>query len=384
MAERENKKFERNLGKAIDLRDNRVRNAVELRKNAQDERLKMGRAPVPVPYSNNLINNMDNLNETYFTNMRHAIVGGPDTSCEPDAEYLQAQVDDLQGDNDHDIALLSDDTPSSQGTDIGRALSAFDLITAIKTQVIEPCNANIEHFRKIQLMIHSLFHFGVDTDTIHVEPTIFRGNHGFVGFTPAGLLSEYTATIYYAATDSFTHYQNIIKIILSVMGTMQPLAQALTQAQALGVGNIVCAFKLDRGVKPGDTIKLILSLTFGREVGANVILIPILNIVGFNLSSMNGVDAVTSIGDFTSALPDNLLKTRGSFSIFDLIARIRLYANQEAFGALIEPTDDEKGLMQSFFASINRDGLVAFIQFIKFAFYTDTPGMLKTKISLSF
>lgn len=44
MAERENKKFERNLGKATDLRDNRVRNAVELRKNAQDERLKKGRA----------------------------------------------------------------------------------------------------------------------------------------------------------------------------------------------------------------------------------------------------------------------------------------------------------------------------------------------------
>ena len=44
MAEnREPKKFERNLGRAADLRDARVRNAVELRKNAQDERLKKGR-----------------------------------------------------------------------------------------------------------------------------------------------------------------------------------------------------------------------------------------------------------------------------------------------------------------------------------------------------
>jgi importin subunit alpha-1 len=44
MADREQKKFERNLGKASDLRDARVRNAVELRKSAQDERLKKGRA----------------------------------------------------------------------------------------------------------------------------------------------------------------------------------------------------------------------------------------------------------------------------------------------------------------------------------------------------
>ena len=43
MADREQKKFERNLGKASDLRDARVRNAVELRKSAQDERLKKGR-----------------------------------------------------------------------------------------------------------------------------------------------------------------------------------------------------------------------------------------------------------------------------------------------------------------------------------------------------
>ena len=44
MAEnREPKKFEKNLGRASDLRDSRVRNAVELRKNAQDERLKKGR-----------------------------------------------------------------------------------------------------------------------------------------------------------------------------------------------------------------------------------------------------------------------------------------------------------------------------------------------------
>jgi len=43
MAESQNKKFERNLGKAADLRDERVRNVVELRKNAQDERLKKGR-----------------------------------------------------------------------------------------------------------------------------------------------------------------------------------------------------------------------------------------------------------------------------------------------------------------------------------------------------
>ena len=373
MAERENKKFERNLGKSNDLRDNRVRNAVELRKNAQDERLKKGR---PVAYSNILINNTDipptDIPECHNDYIQRVIAGVPDITCEPDADPRLAESLEARGTDVSEEAVQSDDTPSSEGTNIGKELSAFRLITDIKTQVIAPCNVDIGHFRKIQLMIHSLFYFG--DNTIPVDPTIFPVNHGFVGFTPVGLLSEYTATIYYAATDSFTHYQNIIKIILSVMDTMQPLAQALS------VGGIVCAFKLDRGVKPGDTIKLILSLTFGREVGANVILIPVLNIVGFNLSSMDGdgvqLNLVNGIGYFTRhyhLAEYNLLglTPRGLFSIFDLIARIRLYANQEAFGALIEPTDDEKSLMQSFFARINGNGLVAFIQFIKFAFYTD-------------
>lgn len=367
-AKNENKKFDRKLGESTDLRDKRVHNAVGLRKNAQDERLKKGRVSVPFPYSDNLINNTDN-NPAYYTDIMTVIAVDPDTRCETEVTRLAESVE-ARGDDAYEQAVLSDDVPSSPGTPIGITYTAFDLIRTIKTRVIEPCNenivqdnANIGHFRIIQNMIHSLFYS--------------MGNRGFVGFTPAGLLSEYTATIYYAATyaatDSFTYYQKIIKIILYVMSTMQALV--------LGVEGIASAFKLDRGVKPGDTIKLILSLTFGEGVGANVILIPILNIVGFNLSSTNGdglqLNLVNGIGDFTShyrLAEYNLLglTPRGSFSIFDLIARIRLYANQEAFGALIEPTDDEKGLMQSFFASINSDGLVAFIQFIKFAFYTDT------------
>ena len=365
MTERKNTKFERNLGKPTELRDERVRNAVELRKNAQDERLKTGR--VEVPYSRNLINNADP-EPSYFIDITTVIAGDPDIRCERDAdphlaEYLQAQAVDLRGTDVSEEAVDSDETPSSGGTDIGRLTTAFGLIEAIKTQVIVRCNADNGPFRNIQLMIHSLFYSR--GHPLPLDRTTFQGNRGFVGFTPVGVLSEYTATIYYAATDSFTQYQSIIKIILSVMPNMPILVHE----------DIVYDFKLDRGVKPGDTIKLILSLTFGEDVGANVILIPVLNIVGFNLSSMNGVTPVQSIQNFvTHALPPNLLvlTPRGSFSIFDLIARIRLYANQEAFGALIEPTDAEKGLMQSFFAIIDMNGLVAFIQFIKFAFYTDT------------
>lgn len=308
-----------------------------------------------VPYSNNLINNRDN-NPSYLIDISRVIAAERDTSCESYAvpslaEDLQAQAVDARDDNYHDLAVLSDDVPSSQGTPIRIHYSAFNLISYINTQFITPCNIDNGPFRIIQRMIHSLFYS--------------NNNCGFVGFTQVGVLSEYTATIYYAATESFTHYHNIIKIMIHCMS----LYFGNTT-----MNNVLYAFKLDRGVKPGDTIKLILSLTFGEGNGANVILIPILNIVGFNLSSTIGAppQAVTSIENFfTPALPPILLQPRDSFSIFDLIARIRLYANQEAFGALIEPTDAEKILMQSFFANITPDGLVAFIQFIKFAFYTD-------------
>ena len=295
--------------------------------------------------------------EGIIRNVAAVIAGGPDTIC----VSSEVPVDHALGDDVYEQALLSDDVPSSQGTDEGRTTNAFDLIQAINTQIIVHCNVNgaptdlnIGHFRNIQLLIHSLF-------SLH-------NNRGFVGFTPAGLLSEYTTTIYYAATNSSAHYHNIIKIILHVMRTMP----------VLNIDGIVSAFKLDRGVKSGDTIKLILSLTFGAGVGANVILIPILNIVGFNLSPMNGHEPVTDIDTFIRhyRLADYgllLLSTIGNFSILELIARIRLYANQEAFGALIEPTDAEKNLMHFFFANIRRDGLIAFIQFIKFAFYDGGP-----------
>lgn len=310
-----------------------------------------------VPYSNNLIDNRDN-NPIYFIDITTVIVAGRDTRCESDevprlAKDVQDHADDARGDNDYDLAVLSDDVPSSGGTPIGIRTSAFNLISYINTQFITPCNTDNGPFRIIQKMIHSLFYS--------------NNNYGFVGFTPAGLLSEYTATIYYAATESFTHYHNIIKIMVYCMSQY---------FRNITVDHVLYAFKLDRGVKPGDTIKLILSLTFGEGNEANVILIPILNIVGFNLSSTIGAppEAVTSIENFvTSIFSGTLLRltATGSFSIFDLIARIRLYANQEAFGALIEPTDAEKNLMQFFFDGIELNGLISFIQFIKFAFYTD-------------
>ena len=309
-------------------------------------------APVP--------NFIDNFDRNYLIDITAVIRADPvnDTACDIDDAQGPLLFDDARGDNDHDLAVLSDDVPSSQGTPtIGIPSSAFDLINHILDNCIRPYNGDTGPFRDIQKMIHSLFYS--------------LGSAGFVGFTPAGVLSEYTATIYYAATNSYTNsytrYQNIIQIIL------HHIPDPITDPQR----NITFAFKLDKGVKPGDTIKLILSVTFGTGVGANVILIPILNIVGFNLSSTIGAppQPVTGIQDFTRfySLPGNLLPievlpTGGSFPIFDLIAKLRLCANMEGFGALIEPTDAEKILMQEFFNGID---LRAFILFIKFAFYTD-------------
>ena len=287
-----------------------------------------GTAPVP-----NFIDNMDP-NPNYLIDITEVIRADPvnDTACRIDDVQVPFLANDARGDNDHDLAVLSDDVPSSQGTPIGIDYSAFDLIRHILESCIRPYNEYTGPFRNIQKMIHYLFYSS--------------GSAGFVGFTPTGVLSEYTATIYYAATNSYTHYQNIIKIIL------HHIPDPITDPQR----NITFAFKLDKGVKHGDTIKLILSVTFGTGVGANVILIPILNIVGFNLSSTIDVPsrAVTGINDFTMLLsrsaPNLLLPTTlGSFSIYDLIAKLRLCANMEGFGALIEPTDAEKNLMQYFF-----------------------------------
>jgi hypothetical protein len=139
----------------------------------------------------------------------------------------------------------------------------------------------------------------------------------------------------------------------------------------------VCDFKLDRGVKPGDTIKLILSVTFETGDGANVILIPILNIVGLNLCysySAQSAPIIIPIENFMTQYSlggTSFLNLYDDYSIFDLIAMIRLYANTEAFGALIEPNEFEKMLMRGFFTGIPMDGLLFFINFIKYAFYTD-------------
>ena len=124
-------------------------------------------------------------------------------------------------------------------------------------------------------------------------------------------------------------------------------------------------FKLDRGIKPGDTIKIILSLTFGDGdgdgVGANVILIPILNIVSLTTRlAPLGPNMHNYMLRFCAPNTDPR-NDLTALSIYDLIARIRLYANQEAFGALIEPTDVEKALMVCFFHDKNRDELISFI-----------------------
>ena len=62
-----NKKFERNLGKAADIRDARVQNVVEERKNAQDERLKKGRGQLTEKDKQQLLQAIINFNSKNIT-----------------------------------------------------------------------------------------------------------------------------------------------------------------------------------------------------------------------------------------------------------------------------------------------------------------------------
>ena len=293
-----------------------------------------------LPYSNNLINT-----ETEPVNHQKTVITIRDII--KDVEQIKRQpcevnVGDATGENVFDEELLSDDVPSSQGTDIGRNTTSFDVISYILS-IISPYNRIDGLFDEIKLMIHSLFHH--------------KRIRGVVGITRAGVLSEYTATIYYGVPNHFWYHKYIIKIMLHFMNLVGRFIER----------KINYDFKLDSGIKPGDTIKLILSLTFGNGVGANVILIPILNIVSLNMTLPPNAQNAPNIDEYMSRFGPGDISN--ALSIFDLIARIRLYANQEAFGALIEPTDVEKVLMVCFFHDKTRDQLVSFIQYIKFSFY---------------
>ena len=292
-----------------------------------------------LPYSNNLINTetVPDSHQKAVITLGEIVAQHQDIRC----QSHDVNSDDATGENVFEQGLLSDDVPSSQGTDIGRNTTSFDVILYILHHMISPFNSSNGLFDEIKLMIHSLFHY--------------KRIKGLVGITKAGVLSEYTATIYYCVPNHYAHYCDIIKIMLHFMDL---------RLKQFDDGGIHYDFKLDRGIKPGDTIKLILSLTFGDGVGANVILVPILNIV--SLSMIQSLRA-PNIHNYMSRFGPDDIST--ALSIFDLIARIRLYANQEAFGALIEPTDVEKALMVCFFHDKNHDQLVSFIQYIKFSFY---------------
>ena len=327
-------------------------------------------APV-VPYHINL--RIDNTTRPPYKEIQDetfaVIVGPRDPKCDDpdpvpvaDSEPLLKDDDEPLLEDDGDPFLPntdSDSVPSATPSKTGRKISAFDVTDNIRA-IIDPYNIAGGAFDRIKLMIHSLFHGNAQR----------AQKLGFVGLTPAGSLSEYTATIYYAVNDSCTYYHDIIKIMLYNIKRL-----AIPPPK----NRITYAFKLDKGIKFGDTIKLILSLTFGdgpdakpdAKPDANVILVPILNIVGFNLCYNGGVVGESKPIKFFMGfyrIPQVLVRDD---SIFDLIARIRLYANQEAFGALIEPTDAEKNLVSNLFESITPNDLISFIQFIKFAFYND-------------
>lgn len=317
------------------------------------------RVPEPAPPANtphfsiNLINIPDPITPEMLAEIRGIVRQPEDIRC----KTHEVNADDASGENEFEQGLLSDDVPSSQGTDVGRAIanSSFAVIAYILLTYISPYNARGGLFDRIKSMMHSLF--------------FDRGLDGFVGLTRAGVLSEYTATIYYAVSNPFVHYDDIIKIMIYFLRNNFRGGQ---------YNDIHYAFKLDRGIKPGDTIKIILSLKFGDDNEANVILIPILNIVTLNRNNVQGVHNVQNyMSRFCAPSPPYpQCNELYALSIYDLIARIRLYANQEAFGALIEPTDVEKALMVCFFRDKSRYELIDFIQFIKFLFY-DHPSQYK-------
>ena len=172
-------------------------------------------APAPLavilPYSNELINNTDNIITPFLGETLEAILMPRDTTC---GVAENPNVEDPGGDDEQVQALLDDDVPSSLGTPIGIPNTAFDVISNIITAFITPYNDPTGPFDRIKCMIHSLF-FGINR--AEGEVVINKPQRlGFVGLTRAGpgRLSEYTATIFYAANDSYLCYEDIIKINL--------------------------------------------------------------------------------------------------------------------------------------------------------------------------
>ena len=135
-----------------------------------------------------------------------------------DISNVNRNLEDARGDDVYEQALLSpDDVLSSQGTEIGRDLynDPFVVVTRIKEFTV-PYNQPDGYFDIIKNMIHVLFFRDIrpppPTPTEVFQGTgVFRHGYGFVGITRAGILSEYTATIYYATTESSRYYENIIK-----------------------------------------------------------------------------------------------------------------------------------------------------------------------------
>ena len=296
------------------------------------------------PFSINLINIRDPITGNMLAEIRGIVEQPVDIRC----KTHEVIVDDASEENEYEQGLLSDDVPSSQGTDVGRAIanSSFAVINYIRLTFISPYNERNGLFDIIKRIMHNLFfHKGLD---------------GFVGLTRAGVLSEYTATIYYAVPNPFAYYDDIIKIMLHCVEN---------RFRGDLHNGIHYAFKLDRGIKPGDTIKIILSLTFGNDAGANVILIPILNIVTLNISPAPDFPHMQNYMSRFCVNNPGPYDELNALSIYDLIARIILYANQEAFGALMEPTDVEKALMVCFFHDKTMDQLISFIQYIRSSFY---------------
>ena len=168
---------------------------------------------------------------------------------------------------------------------------------------------------------------------------------GFVGITRCGFLSKYTTVIYYAGRIPYNYRVEIVRLIEEYN---QEIKQRIETWVFGGVG-FTC--KVEKSQVQYDTQKIILCIKLPTD---NVIQIPILNVVGFNvfqdvtplLRLLGCVNSPSLPCFFDPTFPGQTL------SLLDIIVRVRICANQGAITALSEPSKEEVMLIHSCFQGL--------------------------------
>jgi hypothetical protein len=174
---------------------------------------------------------------------------------------------------------------------------------------------------------------------------------GFVGITRCGFLSKYTTVIYYAGRIPYNYRVEIVRLIEEYN---KEIKQRIERWEFIGVG-FTC--KVEKSQVQYDTQKIILCIKLPTD---NVIQIPILNVVGFNvfqdvtplLRLLGCVNSPSLPCFFDPTFPGQTL------SLLDIIVRVRICANQGAITALSEPSKEEVMLIRSCFQGLIPEAIV--------------------------